>query len=121
MEKFPDAYYVTEALVIWENPNQEQIPLILEKEVFAPVANLIKVGDLNHAKQIIRHAESRLSGGFYGSLEDYEHLKDEIPFGSLHYCRAAKDDSPTGIHAQKGGYGSGITGGLESIEQYMNF
>lgn len=121
-ERFPNAYYMSPALVIWEGVDEDKKQLMHQDEVFAPIANLDKVADLQEAIEKTNRSTEHLSSGFYC---DNDHISELCTYmqgtnlGSLIHNGPPKDLSPEGIHAGRDEGGIGITGGLESLDQYM--
>lgn len=121
-ERFPKAYYMSPALVLWEGVSEENKELMHRDEIFAPIANLDVVDDLHHAIDKTNKSTENLSGGFYC---DNDHIHELCTYmkgtnlGSLIHNGPPKDLSPEGIHAGRDDGGIGITGGLESLDQYM--
>ncbi len=121
-ERFPKAYYMTPALVIWESVSEERKSLMHEQEIFAPIANLDKVTSLGDAIYKTNCSKEHLSGGFYC---DEEHIGELYTFirstnlGSLIHNGPPKDLSPDGIHAGRDEGGIGVTGGLQGLDQYL--
>lgn len=120
-ERFPNAYYMTPALVIWEGVDEQKKQLMHAEEIFAPIANLDMVNDLNEAIAKTNRSNEHLSGGFYC---DDSHIHELCMFirgthlGSLLHNAAPKDLSPDGVHAGRDEGGVGITGSLKSLDQY---
>ncbi|MCH2547220.1 MAG: aldehyde dehydrogenase [Alphaproteobacteria bacterium] len=121
-ERFPNAYYMSPALVIWENVSEDKKQLMHQDEIFAPIANLDIIDDLNDAIAKTNRSTEHLSSGFYC---DNDHIHELCTYmqgtnlGSLIHNGPPKDLSPEGIHAGRDDGGIGITGGLESLDQYM--
>lgn len=120
--RFPKAYYMTPALVIWETVNEEKKTLMHEQEIFAPIANLDQVSSLGDAIYKTNCSREHLSGGFYC---DDAHIGELYTFirstnlGSLIHNSPPKDLSPDGIHAGRDEGGIGVTGGLQGLDQYL--
>lgn len=121
-DRFPDAYYMTPALVLWDGVPDKNKKLMHAEEVFAPIANLEMVDDLQDAIAKTNLSTENLSGGFYC---DEAHVSELCRFiahtnlGSLIHNGPPKDLSPGGVHAGRDDGGVGITGSLQSLEQYM--
>lgn len=121
-DRFPNAYYMTPALVIWEGVGEDEKDLMHEDEIFAPIANLDKVDSLQEAIEKTNRSKENLSGGFFC---DSEHIHELCEYangtnlGSLIHNGAPKDLSPEGIHAGRDEGGRGITGSVKSLDQYM--
>lgn len=121
-DRFPNARYMSAALVIWEGVSEAKKDLMHAEEVFAPIANLDRVNDLQEAIDKTNRSTEHLSGGFYC---DNEHISELSRFisrtnlGSLIHNGAPKDLSPFGVHAGRVDGGVGITGSLKSLDQYM--
>jgi aldehyde dehydrogenase (NAD+) len=122
VDRFPNAYYMTPALVLWEGVSEDKKQLMHADEIFAPIANLDCVDSLQDAIDKTNRSTEHLSGGFYC---DNEHIHELCTYmrgtnlGSLIHNGPPKDLSPEGIHAGRDEGGIGITGGLESLDQYM--
>lgn len=120
--RFPKAYYMTPALVLWENVDEEKKNLVHEQEIFAPIANLDRVSSLGDAIYKTNCSKEHLSGGFYC---DTDHISELFTFirstnlGSLIHNGPPKDLSPDGIHAGRDEGGIGVTGGLQGLDQYL--
>jgi aldehyde dehydrogenase (NAD+) len=122
VDKFPDAYYMTPALVIWDNVPKDKQNIIHDKEIFAPIANLLIIHDVEHAIAESNKSIDKLSGGFYCDSDhqrEFELFKSKTNLGSLIYNGPPKDQSPKGVHAGRERAGMGVTGGLDSIKQYQ--
>jgi acyl-CoA reductase-like NAD-dependent aldehyde dehydrogenase len=121
-KRFPQAYYMTPALVIWEGVPAACKEVMHEDEVFAPIANLVKVADLDEAIEMTNKSSENLSGAFYC---DNEHITElgtflrKTDLGSVIHNSPPKDVSPQGVHAGRQDGGVGITGSLKSLDQYM--
>lgn len=121
-DRFPKAYYMSPALVLWDEVSKEKKELMHRDEIFAPIANLDVVTDLQEAIDTTNRSTENLSGGFYC---DNDHIHELCAYmrgtnlGSLIHNGPPKDLSPEGIHAGRDDGGIGITGGLESLDQYM--
>ncbi len=121
-DRFPNAYYFTPALVIWDGVADEKKQMMHEQEIFAPIANLDKVTSLGEAIYKTNCSFEHLSGGFYCDSDHIHELYTYIKgtnLGSLIHNGPPKDLSPDGIHAGRDEGGIGITGGLLSLDQYM--
>lgn len=122
-DRFPKAYYMTPALVVWEAVSEEKKTLMHEQEIFAPIANLDKVSSLGDAIYKTNCSREHLSGGFYC---DTDHISELYTFirstnlGSLIHNGPPKDLSPDGIHAGRDEGGVGVTGGMQSLNQYVH-
>ena len=121
-KRFPNAFYMTPALVIWEGVSEEKKQLMHQDEVFAPIANLDRVETLSEAIEKTNRSTEHLSGGFYCDNAHIEELCTYIRgtnLGSLIHNGPPKDLSPGGVHAGRQDGGIGITGSLKSLDQYM--
>jgi len=121
-DRFAKAYYMTPALVIWENVDEEKKSLMHEQEIFAPIANLDRVSSLGDAIYKTNCSKEHLSGGFYCDKEAIGELYTFIRstnLGSLIHNGPPKDLSPDGIHAGRDEGGVGVTGGLQGLDQYL--
>lgn len=121
-DRFPDAYYMSPALVIWEGVGEDEKDLMHEDEIFAPIANLDRVESLEEAIEKTNRSKENLSGGFYC---DFDHIHELCEYtsntnlGSLIHNGPPKDLSPEGVHAGRDEGGRGITGSVKSLDQYM--
>ncbi|MGB1540244.1 MAG: aldehyde dehydrogenase family protein, partial [Rickettsiales bacterium] len=121
-KRFPGAYYMTPALVLWEGVPEEEKNLMHKDEVFAPIANLERINSLKEAIDKTNRSTEHLSGGFYCDQHHIEELAEFIRstnLGSLIHNGPPKDLSPFGVHAGRQDGGIGITGSLKSLDQYM--
>lgn len=121
-ERFPHAFYMSPALVLWEGVPEANKQLMHAEEVFAPIANLDIVNDLASAIEKTNRSTEHLSGGFYCDNEHIHELRAYIRstnLGSLIHNGPPKDLSPNGVHSGRQDGGTGITGSLKSLDQYM--
>lgn len=121
-DRFPDACYMTAALVIWEGVPEAKKELMHADEVFAPIANLDMVEDLQEAIDKTNRSTEHLSGGFYcddNHIHEFSRYIRHTNLGSLIHNGPPKDLSPGGVHAGRHDGGIGITGSLRSLNQYM--
>lgn len=120
-DRFPGAYYMTPALVLWEGVAESKKALMHAEEIFAPIANLDIFSNLDEAIDKTNRSKENLSGGFYC---DTDHIHELCTFlnrtnlGSLIHNGPPKDLSPEGVHAGRDEGGRGITGSLKSLDQY---
>ncbi len=122
-DRFPDAYYMTPALVIWDEATEEAKQLMHAEEIFAPIANLDKIASLDEAIANTNVSKENLSGAFYcdkAHIEELSRYIQETNLGSLIHNGPPKDLSPDGIHAGRDEGGIGITGSLKSLDQYTS-
>lgn len=121
-DRFTKAYYMTPALVVWEDVSEEKKTLMHEQEIFAPIANLDRVSSLGDAIYKTNCSKEHLSGGFYCDTANISELYTFIRstnLGSLIHNGPPKDLSPDGIHAGRDEGGVGVTGGMQSLDQYI--
>jgi aldehyde dehydrogenase (NAD+) len=122
-EKFPDAWYMTPALVIWDHLPENAKQLMHAEEIFAPIANLDKIHTLDEAIKKTNLSRECLSGAFYcdkANIEELSRFAQKTNLGSLIHNSPPKDLSPDGIHAGRDEGGIGITGSLKSLDQYTS-
>lgn len=121
--KFANAWYMTPALVIWDHVDEKDKWLMHEEEVFAPIANLDNITNLDEAIRKTNLSRESLSGAFYcdkAHIEELSRFIQETNLGSLIHNAPPKDLSPDGIHAGRDEGGTGITGSLKSLDQYTS-
>ena len=121
-KRFPNAFYMTPALVIWEGVPAASKEVMHEDEVFAPIANLVKVESLDEAIEMTNKSAENLSGAFYCDNKHIDELGTFLrrtDLGSVIHNSPPKDVSPEGVHAGRQDGGVGITGSLKSLDQYM--
>ena len=119
--EFPNAYYMTPALVIWDGVPEDKKELMHKQEIFAPIANLDRVSSLDQAISNTNESKEGLSGAFYCHEDDMPMLvkfSKKTDLGSLIHNGPPKDQSPWGIHAGRDHGGIGITGSLAMLAQY---
>ncbi len=119
-DKFPEGYYMRPALVDWSGVPTSKQKMIHEDEIFAPVVNLVKVRDLNHAIELTNLTNDNLSASIYtNSNKEVNQYVRGTNLGSVLVNETPKDLSPYNFHTGKEGGGIGLTGGLKSFEHYF--
>ncbi len=122
-DRFPEAYYMAPALVIWGGVSDAQKQMMHDHEIFAPIANLDTISSVEDAVAKTNMSNEHLSGGFYCDAEHIDelaHYAANTYLGSLIHNGPPKDQSPVGVHAGTQDGGQGITGSLKSLNQYMS-